>query len=122
MFCRNCGTQMADGTMFCPTCGATQVAQAPVQPQQPAYGYAPVPQADPQPAKGLAVASLVLGIVSLIMFAVIAGPLGIIFGGLAKSKGNRSGMATAGIVCGIIGVAGWLLIQIFLQGTLFSMF
>ena len=122
MFCRNCGTQMADGTAFCPNCGTSQVAQAPVQPQQPAYGYTPVPQADPQPAKGLAVASLVMGIISLIVFAVIAGPLGIIFGGLAKSKGNRSGMATAGIVCGIIGVAGWLLIQIFLQGTLLSMF
>lgn len=122
MFCRNCGTQMADGTTFCPNCGTSQVAQAPVQPQQPAYGYTPVPQADPQPAKGLAVASLVMGIVSLIVFAVIAGPLGIIFGGLAKSKGNRSGMATAGIVCGIIGVGSWLLMQIFLQGTIFSMF
>lgn len=122
MFCKNCGTQMADGTIFCPICGANQAAQAPVQPQQPVYGYAPVPQAEVQPAKGLAVASLVLGIISLIVFAVIAGPLGIIFGGLAKSKGNRSGMATAGIVCGIIGVAGWLLIQIFLQGTIFSLF
>lgn len=122
MFCKNCGTAIPDGTIFCPNCGTNQAAQAPVQPQQPVYGYAPAPQADAQPAKGLAVASLVLGIVSLIMFAVIAGPLAIILGGAAKSKGNRSGMATGGIVCGIIGVAGWLLIQIFLQGTIFSMF
>lgn len=46
---------------------------------------------------------MVCGIVSLFVFAFIAGALGIIFGAVAKSKGCRSGMATAGIVCGVIG-------------------
>lgn len=115
MVCTNCGTQMADGTAFCPNCGAAQAApQAPVQ---PAYGYQPAPQAAAQPAKGLAIASMVMGIISFFLFPVVAGPLGVIFGGVAKSKGNRSGMATAGIVCGIIGFAAWLIMVIALQNA-----
>ena len=115
MVCTNCGTQMADGTAFCPNCGAAQAApQAPVQ---PAYGYQPAPQAAAQPAKGLAIASMVMGILSFFIAAVITGSLGIILGGVAKSKGNRSGMATAGIVCGVIGVGLWLIMIIALQNT-----
>lgn len=64
------------------------------------------------PGKGFAIASMVLGIVSFFCFAVITGVLGIIFGGVAKSKGYRGGMATAGIVCGIIGVVAWFLMMI----------
>ena len=33
MFCKNCGTQMADDAAFCPNCGARNGAQ-PVVPQQ----------------------------------------------------------------------------------------
>lgn len=105
MVCTNCGTQMADGTVFCPNCGAQQ-------PQAPAYGYQAAPQAAPQPGKGLAIAGLIMGIVSFFLFPYITGALGIIFGGVAKSKGNRSGMATAGIVCGVIGIALTLILQI----------
>ncbi len=58
MFCKNCGTQMADNVTFCPNCGAPVTQEAPQQPvyqapvyEQPAYqqpvyqpnpGYAPV--------------------------------------------------------------------------------
>ena len=38
----------------------------------------------------------------------IAGVLGIVFGGVAKSKGFKGGMATAGIVCGAIAIGMWL--------------
>lgn len=114
MVCTNCGTQMAEGTAFCPNCGAAQGVQAPVQPQQPVYGY----QAAPQPAKGLAVAALVMGILSFFLFPIVTGLLGIIFGGVAKSKGNRSGMATAGIVCGIIGLVAWVIMLIAVQNAL----
>ncbi len=80
--------------------------------QQPAYGSAS------QPGKGMAIASLICGIVSLICFAIITGSLGIIFGAIAKNKGCKSGMATAGIICGIIGVAFWLLYMIFFNSIM----
>lgn len=93
------------------------------QPQQPQYqqpqqvpyqpGQMPYPQpVMPAPGKGLAVAGLVLGIISFFCIPVVTGLLGIIFGGVAKSKGYRGGMATAGIVCGIIGIVGAILIQV----------
>ena len=61
----------------------------------------------------MAVAALVLGIVSLVFCFIpgigIVGPIvgivGIILGALAKKKGEKKGMATAGLVCAIIGTA-----------------
>ena len=68
----------------------------------PGYGY-------PQPARqgnGLAIASLVCGIIGLLIFGVILGPLAAIFGGIALSRANRGasgkGMAIAGLVLGLI--------------------
>jgi len=81
--------------------------------------YQPQPQqAYPaQPNNGLAVASLVLGIVGLVfsfvpIIGVIAWPLvilGIIFGGIGISKANEvpgtsKGMAVAGLTCSIVGL------------------
>lgn len=100
MICPNCGTNNAEGVTFCVSCGAP-VNAAPVQP-------APVKDA----GKGYAIASLVLGIVSLFVFAYIAGTLAIVFAAVAKKKGSTSKLATAGLVLGIIGVASWLLMQI----------
>jgi hypothetical protein len=117
MFCKNCGTQCADNAGFCPNCGTalTQeeqpVYQQPVmeQPiQQPVYQQPVMEQPVQQPGKGLAIASLVLGIVSLLCFPFITGILAIIFGAVAKNKGYIGGMATAGIVCGIIGLLAWV--------------
>lgn len=83
----------------------------PAQYNQPIYQQ-PVQQPEKQPASGLATASLVLGIVSLVlfMFPFITSILAIIFGGVAKSKGNKSGMATAGLVCGIISLIVWIIL------------
>lgn len=58
--------------------------------------------------KGLAVASLVLGIVSVVLvcFVYVSIPcaiLGIIFGALAKDS-SKAGMAKAGLILSIIGV------------------
>ena len=52
-------------------------------------------------SKGLSIASMVLGLSGLILFALPCGVLAIIFSVLAKRKG-KSGMATAGLVLGII--------------------
>jgi Domain of unknown function (DUF4190) len=98
--------------------------QPPSYPQQPQgqqpygqhqYGQQPYPSAPPpgygypQPAKqgnGLAIASLVCGIIGLLIFGVVLGPLAVIFGAIGLSRANRGasgkGMAIAGIVLGAI--------------------
>ncbi len=133
MVCKNCGAELAQEAKFCTVCGAQ--VETTVPPQQESttsgeYSAQPQPQAGQpvytqpvmqqpvyaqpnQPGHGFAVASLVLGIVSFFCCGFITGILAIIFGAVAKSKGNRSGMATAGIVCGIVGVALLIIIYIF---------
>ena len=51
--------------------------------------------------KGMSIASMVLGIVGLIVAALPCGILAIIFSILGKKKGGK-GFATAGLVLGII--------------------
>jgi hypothetical protein len=57
-------------------------------------------------SNGLAVAGMVCGIVGLIIFNIILGPLAIIFGGIGLSRANHGashrGMALAGIILGVV--------------------
>ena len=121
MVCNKCGSPITPGATFCTNCGAPVEAQAPQ-----AYNATPVYNA-PQPevpaavpGKGLAVTSMVCGIVSFFCFGIILGILAIIFGGVAKSKGCKSGMATAGIVMGVVGIALYF-ITLFACGGLGAM-
>ncbi len=139
MQCKKCGTTNQDNAKFCSGCGADlslqnagegldmnagqsisynvppqnqnyNYNQAPGQNMN--YGYPPYQNNVQDPGKGLAIAALVLGIVSFFCFPIITGVLGIVFGGVAKSKGCRSGMATAGIVCGAVGLGLWFIMLI----------
>jgi hypothetical protein len=90
--CRYCGRDLRTGTIDLPPQPA-QVVAVPVRPK----------------TNGLAVASLVLGIVWVYWIGSI---LAIIFGFTAKSQINKSngeqtgdGLATAGIVLGFVGIA-----------------
>jgi hypothetical protein len=88
---------------------ASAVAPAPLA----ALPYQPSGTASGNP-NGMAIASLVLGIVSLVtflcyFFGFIPGILAIIFGVMARrqirqSDGQGYGMATAGLICGSIAV------------------
>ena len=121
MVCKNCGFDNNDQSKFCVSCGSVLEQPFEQPPQQPNYqqpynqpynqqynqpynAYTPYPHPLKTPGKGFAIAAMVLGIISFLCFPYITGILGIIFGGVAKAKGYRGGMATAGIVCGIIGV------------------
>jgi hypothetical protein len=110
MFCPKCGAQADTGSNYCQKCGAAL--------NQPAGATAP-PQNAPvmmnQTAvktSGMAVGSMVLGIISFFVNPVmICSILAIIFGGTAMGQINRSngtlrgkGQATAGMVLGIIGI------------------
>jgi hypothetical protein len=86
----------------------------------PDYGFTSTPDASAQQAQtssqgnGLAVAGLVLGIISLpavilSIFDVPIALLGIIFGGVGIAKANKiggkgKGMAIAGLACGVLGL------------------
>lgn len=84
---------------------------------QPKYG-APQPQA----SNGFAVASMVLGIVSIALcslyfLAPICAVVGLVLGCVYKGKGGKSGLATAGIICSSIGLAiGVILICLIMIG------
>jgi hypothetical protein len=78
-------------------------------------GPPPPPPAPPavQPTNGLAVASLVLGILSILLFFTVVPPfilggLAVIFGIIGLSKAAQGapnkGLAVAGLVCGAIGL------------------
>ncbi|MEE0264229.1 MAG: DUF4190 domain-containing protein [Acutalibacteraceae bacterium] len=137
MICNRCGADNQAGTRFCVNCGAElaepsqteqqatyqqpnyqqqyqqQNYQQPMY-QQPMYQqpmYQPM-QTPADPGRGFAIASLVLGIVSFFCFPAVTGILGIIFGGVARSKGSKSPMAIAGIICGVIGIILWIVLLI----------
>lgn len=62
----------------------------------------------PQQTSGMAIASLVCGILAFFVLGVVLGPLAIIFGGVALSKIRKNpevkgrGLAVAGLVLGIV--------------------
>lgn len=61
------------------------------------------------PGKTNSVLALIMGILSIILcccsvIGIIPGILGIVFSRKAKNKGEIGGMATAGLVCSIIGI------------------
>jgi uncharacterized Tic20 family protein len=71
--------------------------------------------AAPRPV-GRAVASLVTGIIGLLIFGIILGPIAIWLGVSAKNDPAQGGegMARAGIVLGIIDVAAFFISILFL--------
>ena len=82
----------------------------------PPPGPPPAPPAPPprQQTNGLAVAALVLGILSLLSFFTVVPPfimgaLAVIFGFVGMSKAKQGapnkGLAIAGLICGVAGIA-----------------
>jgi hypothetical protein len=129
-----------------PTVGQSPAYQQYVDPGQQ-YGYAQPsnalvqqnawasPYAAPQQAgfaaaqpqsNGLAVASLVLGITSIVfcwwgIFSLLQVVLAIVFGCIALSRANRSGtrapLAVGGLVCGCVGAVCYLIFGIVTLGA-----
>jgi hypothetical protein len=114
VICSN-GHQCPDGVAFCPTCGVATVAAAPMgamPPPMPQVTY--VQQIQTVSTNGLAIASMVLGIVWVYWIGSI---LALIFGFVARkqirARGQKGeGMAIAGIVLGFVGVATLILVII----------
>jgi len=101
-----------------PSPGVAPYAQAPGYPQAPGYGaYQGYPQ--PQPTNGLALTSMITGIVGWVLIPILASIVAIVTGHMAMSQlrqkpaGGR-GMAIAGLVLGYSAIALWGAIIIFI--------
>jgi uncharacterized membrane protein YvbJ len=111
MFCPQCGEENPDDNKFCSKCGAALTAKAE---KAPSRRSAPASTATGGKTSGMAIAALVMGILSFVVFGPLA-VLAIVFGALGISQTNKDpalkgkGMAVAGLVMGIIGVAGWII-------------
>ena len=86
-----------------PPYGQPQYNQQPYgyQPAPPGYGYGQQQGG----SNGLAIAGMICGIVGLVLFNIIQGPLALIFGGIGLSRANRGasgrGFAIASLVLGV---------------------
>jgi len=116
MFCPQCGEKNPDDSKFCSKCGEALTAAA-AAPAAPAPAPAPRAAAG-EKTSGMAIAALVTGIAGFIFFGILS-ILAIIFGAIGIRQTNKDpslkgrGMAVAGLVLGILGVAGgiiWLII------------
>ena len=107
MFCSKCGKQNLDNAKFCSSCGTP--FSGTTQPQ-----YAPPPQSQytAQPAvaqhtSGMAIASLVFGIIGGSLFAIIFGAVAL--GQIGKNPNlSGKGLAIAGIILGVL----WMIILV----------
>jgi hypothetical protein len=94
-FCASCGTQLSNSAVTCPSCG---------RPQAAAF-------AAPRRTDGQAIASLVLGIVGLIMCPLIPSIIAVILGNQAKARLAMSPdlqgeeLARVGVILGWVGIA-----------------
>lgn len=135
-FCTKCGSEIPDGSKFCPNCGApADTQQAPS-----ASGASPAPAAQPagqgtymqetgnpgqnsSAGHGLAIGSLVCGIVGVVMWftgygsiiSIILGIVGLVLAGNARKAGNAEGIRTAGFVLSIIALVGGCIVFIYLM-------
>jgi type II secretory pathway pseudopilin PulG len=110
MFCSNCGGDNPSSSTFCNRCGVKLSATAGERDLRTQRSG----QFPPSDAKtdGRAVASLILGILSVTILWVLAGIPAIILGHISRSSIRKSlgqlkgdGMAVAGLIMGYISVA-----------------
>ncbi|MCZ2810956.1 DUF4190 domain-containing protein [Modestobacter sp. VKM Ac-2979] len=104
------GSSVPYGQQYGQPFGQQPYGQPPYGPPPYGYGYAP-----PRSTNGLAIASMVLGIVWLYWLGSI---LALVFGYVAKKQirergENGGGMATAGIVLGWVGVGLFVIVVLF---------
>ena len=101
-----------------PAYGQPAYGQAPYGQQPYGYGYAPAPRTN-----GKAMWAMIVGIVSIVFcyLGVLIGPVAIVLAVQGKKDIKRSngsqggdGMATAGLITGIVGTVIWLALDILL--------
>ena len=115
MFCLNCGRHNDDGVKFCERCGHELVPrEKPQREAQEDSGEArePVPEPERPRTSGMAIASLVLGILGPVtaLAGLVLGFIALNQIGSSKGRLQGSGLATAGLaVSGVMALAGILI-------------
>ena len=100
MYCRKCGREIPDDSVMCGYCGT------PVNPDNP-YTYGGTPQNMDEGANGLGIASMILGIVAVLLACCAGGKwltflvaaAGLILGIIAVRKQQRDGTCRGDLQC-----------------------
>lgn len=134
MFCRNCGKQLEDGWSVCPDCGAEVRSEAQTSPSyqmnQTYQMYQPIqgepPKQQETVCQGMSVASLVLGIVGLVLSCIVIGVVPCIIGAVLSlvalvKQDRKSGIAIAGFITSVTGIlVAVVMFLIFILGDIGS--
>ena len=113
MYCPKCGAHNPDNHEICESCGLKFGSAVRKSVYDPVTNtYKPLPITLPSiPGKGMGVAAMVLGILSIVFcwalfISLPLAVIGVTLGGMGNSKANtigvRNGCAVAGIVCSCI--------------------
>ena len=108
MYCRKCGREIPDDSVMCGYCGT------PTNPDNP-YTYGGTPQNMDEGANGLGIASMILGIVAILLACCAGGKwltflvaaAGLILGIIALQK-------LAGVICSVIALLMKIIVIILL--------
>ena len=106
-FCTSCGKELAEGAAVCSQCGAPVEGANPTVSVQPTTTV--VATEAPKKGNGMAIAGLIISIVSLVFCCGSLSVISLIFSilGLSaakKANGNGKGMAVAGTIISAIGI------------------
>ena len=125
MFCSECGIKIQNSAVFCASCGTKiETQQQDTWYQQGMYSdnqaLKPAPSPEVTDAESKSIASLVMGIISIVtsffIVGLILGPLAISNGKKARlvlnEKNHNFWIALAGIITGIIGLVMSIIVTI----------
>ena len=125
-FCKQCGSELENGVKFCPKCGAAVESSVEVNATaltvSESRQQAAVKVKSADAGHGLAIGSLVCGIIGVVLWffgytcliSVVLGIVGLVLAGNAKKEGNTEGLRTAGFIVSLIALIIGIIITIYL--------
>lgn len=111
MFCKNCGTQLSDGTKFCSACGAPQDTAPVVQSVQPTQPTAPVQNFQGTPEKPKSKGKKIGGIVMVVLgaLAFLGGISNGFFENISSGGADMSDIVTILLEVGLIAGGAYMI-------------
>lgn len=125
-FCKQCGSELENGVKFCPKCGAAVDGNVEVKSASPtpfeSRQQTAVKVKSADAGHGLAIGSLVCGIIGIVLWffgytcliSIVLGIVGLVLAGNAKKEGNTEGIRTAGFIVSLIALIIGIIITLYL--------